>query len=50
MSSISDLSVISSSSPSSYFFKEREAFKDIEELAFLSYYKEFKLLLYSLYL
>ena len=49
MSSISNLSVISSSSPSSYFFKEREAFKDIKELAFLSYYKEFKLLLYSLY-
>jgi hypothetical protein len=48
MSSISDLSVVSSSSPSSYFFKEREAFKDIEELAFLSYYKEFKLLLCSL--
>jgi len=49
MSSISDLSVISSSSPSSYFFKEREAFKNIKELVFLSYYKEFKLLLYSLY-
>ena len=49
MSSISNLSVISSSSPSSYFFKEREAFKNIKELVFLSYYKEFKLLLYSLY-
>ena len=49
MSSISDLSIASSSSPSSYFFKEKEAFKNIEELAFLSYYKEFKLLLCSLY-
>ena len=47
MSSISDLSVISSSSPSSYFFKERKAFKDIKELIFLNYYKEFKLLLCS---
>ena len=47
MSLISNLSIASSSSPSSYFFKEKEAFKDIEELAFLSYYKEFKLLLCS---
>jgi hypothetical protein len=47
MSSISDLSVASSSSLSSYFFKEKEAFKNIKELAFLYYYKEFKLLLYS---
>ena len=47
MSSISDLSVASCSSPSSYLFQEKEAFKDIEELVFLSYYKEFKLLLCS---
>jgi hypothetical protein len=44
---ISNLSVTFSFSLFSYFFKEKKAFKNIKELAFLSYYKEFKLLLYS---
>jgi hypothetical protein len=45
---ISNLSVTFSFSLFSYFFKEKKAFKNIKKLAFLSYYKEFKLLLYSL--
>ena len=47
MSSASDSSVTSLPSSSSISFEEKEAFKNIEELAFLSYYKEFKLLLCS---
>ena len=47
MSSVSDLGVTSLPSLSFISFNEKEAFKDIEELAFLSYYKEFKLLFCS---
>jgi len=47
MCSTSDLGVASLPSSSFTSFKEKEAFKSIKELAFLSYYKEFKLLLCS---
>ena len=47
MSFISDFGITSLPSFSFISFKEKEAFKDIKELAFLNYYKEFKLLLYS---
>jgi hypothetical protein len=47
MSFINNLNIISLLSLSFISFNKKEGFKDIKELTFFNYYKEFKLLFYS---